>query len=457
VVVSNARGLLGCTAKALACTVLLTPAPPAAADRRDAARDANGAGGALSNLIERYGCETGVPDRVGKSQRSMTRLEAAALLHACLEQVTEGSDELDAGGDALEASQFSTTTRLRGEASVMLTGSPDFNSPRRTTDGSRPAPPNQTSVNNDLRLILDTSFTGTDLLRIRLRSGNFSRLPFREGVFTLARSSGSEDRLRVDRFFYQFPTSESLRITAGPLVRNTDILSIFPSAYRSEVLDYFSLAGASGTYNKASGAGIGLSWRQPQDLTSASLTLDASIVANKGFADSSIGVDNSESGLNALTQLGYVDTNWGLALSYRYGSQNSRLADANFNTTVPAGAYTNSLAVAGYWTPSERSWIPSISLGFGYNWTISALDDSQSWMAGLQWDDVIWAGNALGFAVGQPPFTGSTNNGMLYEVFCRVRLSDRITLTPALFYGSSVATNGGNDAWGGMLQTTFRF
>ncbi|MGB5134543.1 MAG: iron uptake porin [Prochlorococcaceae cyanobacterium] len=454
---SNTRGHLGCTAIALACTVLLTPAPPAAADQRDAARHVNWTGRALSNLIEHYGCETGVPDGVRKSQRSMTRFEAAALLHACLEDVTEVNDDLEARRDELEASQFSTTTRLRGEASVMLNGSPDFNSPRRKTDGSRPASPNQTSVNNDLRLILDTSVTGSDLLRIRLRSGNFSRLPFREGVFTLDRSSGSEDRIRIDRFFYRFSASDDLQVTVGALVRNNDILSFFPSSYRSEVLDYFSLAGASGTYNKATGAGIGLSWRQPQEATSASLTLDASIVANKGFADSSIGVDNRESGLNALAQLGYSDTNWGLALSYRYGSQNSRLADANFNATVPAGAYTNSLAIAGYWSPSQSSWTPSISLGYGYNWTISALDDSQSWMAGLQWDDVIWAGNTIGFAMGQPPFTGSANNGMLYELFCRVRLSDRITLTPALFYGSSVATNGGNDAWGGMLQTTFRF
>ncbi|MFM9109307.1 MAG: iron uptake porin, partial [Prochlorococcaceae cyanobacterium] len=49
---------------------------------------------ALSNLIERYGCVAGYPDGTFKGGQAMTRYEAAALLNACLDRVTEVTDEL---------------------------------------------------------------------------------------------------------------------------------------------------------------------------------------------------------------------------------------------------------------------------------------------------------------------------------------------------------------------------
>ncbi|MEB3275761.1 MAG: iron uptake porin, partial [Cyanobacteriota bacterium] len=49
---------------------------------------------ALSNLIERYGCVAGYPNGTYKGGQAMTRFEAAALLNACLDRVTEVTDEL---------------------------------------------------------------------------------------------------------------------------------------------------------------------------------------------------------------------------------------------------------------------------------------------------------------------------------------------------------------------------
>lgn len=353
---------------------------------------------------------------------------------------------------ALEAQRFSPTTRLRGESSTILSGSPDFRTP-----SGQPGSADATTASYDLRLVLDTSFDGQDLLRVRLRAGNAALLPFRTGVFNLNKSSGTLDSLRVDRAFYRFPVGERFVAHVGALVRNNDMLSFFPSAYRSEVLDSFNLAGTTGTYNKATGAGVGLSWRQPSVAGRPGFTLDGSLVANDGFADSSRGVSTSGSGLNGLTQLGYRGRNWGMAVAYRYGSQNSSLADANFRARVPDGAYSNSVSIAGYWSPQESGWLPSISLGYGYNTGTGGVRDSQSWMVGLQWDDLLWSGNAAGAAVGQPPFTGSGNKGVLLEAFLRLRLSDQIHLTQGLFYGSSVASNSGNDAWGGLIQATFKF
>ena len=90
---------------------------------------------ALSNLIERYGCVAGYPNGTYRGNRAMTRFEAAALLNACLDRVTEVTyelkrlmkefekelaivkgrvDGLEARVGELEATQFSTTTKLRG-------------------------------------------------------------------------------------------------------------------------------------------------------------------------------------------------------------------------------------------------------------------------------------------------------------------------------------------------------
>merc|ERR1711871_427877 len=101
---------------------------------------------ALSNLIERYGCVAGYPNGTYRGNRAMTRFEAAALLNACLDRVTEVTDELkrlmkefekelaivkgrvdglEARVCELEATQFSTTTKLKGQATFVV-GSNSF-------------------------------------------------------------------------------------------------------------------------------------------------------------------------------------------------------------------------------------------------------------------------------------------------------------------------------------------
>ena len=96
---------------------------------------------ALSNLVEKYGCVAGYPNGTYKGGQAMTRYEAAALLNACLDRVTEVTDELqrlmeefkaelatlrgrvdglEKKVGKLEAQQFSTTTKLRGEVSMII-------------------------------------------------------------------------------------------------------------------------------------------------------------------------------------------------------------------------------------------------------------------------------------------------------------------------------------------------
>lgn len=96
---------------------------------------------ALSTLVSRYGCVAGFPDGTFQGGRPLSRYEAAALLNACLDRVSEVTDELkrlmrefeaelallrgrvdglEARVGELEALQFSTTTRLMGVTAMYI-------------------------------------------------------------------------------------------------------------------------------------------------------------------------------------------------------------------------------------------------------------------------------------------------------------------------------------------------
>jgi len=274
---------------------------------------------ALSNLIERYGCVAGYPNGTFKGGQAMTRYEAAALLNACLDRISEVTDELkrlmkefekelavlkgrvdglEAKVGELEANQFSTTTKLKGVATFVL-GANSFGGNARfptTTLTTRPKGginrsrvypqgtkiadyarqvEGATTFNYDVRLNFDTSFTGKDLLRTTLRAGNFAQsafgnsslvglnqleVAFQEDCGTGAVDCG--DVVAVNRLFYQFPIGKNFTATIGGRVRQDDMLAMWPSAYPADtVLDIFTYAGAPGAYNLNLGAGAGLWWK----------------------------------------------------------------------------------------------------------------------------------------------------------------------------------------------------
>ncbi|MEO1186897.1 MAG: iron uptake porin, partial [Cyanobacteria bacterium J06636_27] len=153
---------------------------------------------ALRNLVERYSCISGYPNQTFRGNRAMTRYEFAAGLNACLNQIqtiiqsnsnnlvtqedlntlqrlqSEFSaeiatlrgrvDDLEARSAALETNQFSTTTKLRGVAVFSLNSA--FGDEK--ADGSGEDIEDNFVFNNRMRLNFDTSFTGKDLLKLRL-------------------------------------------------------------------------------------------------------------------------------------------------------------------------------------------------------------------------------------------------------------------------------------------------
>jgi hypothetical protein len=438
--------------------------------------------GALSTLVERYGCVAGYPNGTFGGGKAMTRYEAAALLNACLDRVTEVTDELtrllkefsaeltvlsgrvdkaEARIGQLEATQFSTTTKLRGEANFVLGG----------VSGAKLADTAKTDVGNtafnyDLRLNFDTSFTGKDLLRTRLRSGNFSSQPFgsSSSLFKLDKAESYANQVNLDRLYYSFPAlTKGVTLTAGALVRNTEMAWI-PTAYKSDILDFFAVAGAPGVYNKATGAGFGVQYAQPGK---KGFVAAVNYVAQSG-SDSTKGEFDASGGLNTLAQIGYRAPQYGIAFGYRNGTEGTRVRTFNGvagnGGTLAANQTSNGYALNAYWQPKKSGIIPSVSAAYGWNYvsgpaTPNAATNSQTWMAGVQWSDVFAKGNAAGFAIGAPGNAeGLSKDALMWETFYRYKVSDNISVTPAIFYVSNnQAFNGASSNYGGVIQTKFTF
>jgi len=486
---------------------------------------------ALSNLIERYGCVAGYPNGTFRGSRAMTRYEAAALLNACLDRITEVTDELkrlmkefekelavlkgrvdglEAKVAELEATQFSTTTKLKGIATFVL-GANSFGGSNEGITNAARALEGATSFAYDVRLIFDTSFTGKDLLRTTLRAGNFGDsawggagtvggnganlgLNALEVAFQENCGTGVDcgDVVAINRLFYQFPVGDKVTVTFGGRVRQDDMLAMWPSVYPADtVLDVFTYAGAPGTYSLNLGAGAGV-WYEDNgfsfSINYVAANGDVGSPVSRYDADGNqlgggIGTDASNETFTA--QIGYAGSNWGAAVAYNYG--NGVGPASGTPAAVLEGTYSgsnNSVAVSAYWQPSQSGWMPSISAGWGITGYSSGDDafnfdgaTANSWYVGLQWDDAFIKGNALGMAVGQPTFITSTgrdnvsaqDGNWAWEWWYKFQVTDNISVTPALYYLSNPLGQLGFDLngrtntsapltnFGGIIKTTFKF
>ncbi|EHA59079.1 S-layer domain-containing protein, partial [Synechococcus sp. WH 8016] len=337
---------------------------------------------ALSNLIERYGCVAGYPNGTYRGNRAMTRYEAAALLNACLDRVTEVTDELkrlmkefekelailkgrvdglEARVGELEATQFSTTTKLKGVATFVI-GANSFGGNAEQVDGQKradaaAAQSGAVSFNYDLQITLDTSFTGKDLFRTMLRAGNFGNSAFGgdgyvglDALEIAFEEPSGADSLGVERIYYQFPIGAGFTATVGAYVQQDDMLAVWPSAYPADtVLDFFTYAGAPATYNSALGAGGGLWWQSNDFIISANYLSTNGAFSNPGNASDGLfddtcgagtgGLATDCAGSNGTVQIAYAPENWGLAAAYNYTSKNAGTLYAG-NGTPLANSFT---------------------------------------------------------------------------------------------------------------------
>ena len=471
---------------------------------------------ALQSLVERYGCIAGYPDGTYKGRRAMSRYEFAAGLNACLDRVSEliaaatadlatredlatlqklqdefsaelatlrgRVDALEARTAELEANQFSTTTKLVGEVVFALGGA-------LTGDEIEVRGEDVEEVlafGSRTRLNFETSFTGRDLLRVRLQADGFGALSESstftpEGDFFFAGDTSND--LVVDALFYAFPMGDR---TEAIFVTNAGASDDFAPTLNA--LDGDGGLGALTTFGTRApiflfmdGAGFGISHEFNDWLTLGAgyLAADAGNPADGG------GLFNGSYG--AMGQLTISPTdNFQFGLTYinsyntDIGSGSNRANFIGFTETLfddPVPTINNSYGVTMSWEVSDR-----VVLGGWVGYTAGrVLDDADgqiergdynlwNWAATLALPDLGKEGNLGGLIVGMEPKVTRSSVGLPgirdedestsihIEVFYQHRVNDYITITPAVIWLTAPDHDSDNgDIVIGAIRTTFEF
>jgi Carbohydrate-selective porin, OprB family/S-layer homology domain len=477
---------------------------------------------ALQSLVERYGCIAGYPNSTYRGNRALTRYEFAAGLNACLDRVNEliatatadlvskqdlatlqrlqeefsaelatlrgRVDAVEARTAELEANQFSTTTKLVGEAIFNVSQAfGDTAADQDADPNNNPDLESNTVFSNRVRLNLYSSFTGTDQLQIRLNSGNIINNSGQTG--TLMSRLGFEENtgnsVEIDKVNYAFNFGEAIRVkvdvTGAELYENVNNFNPdFASSGRGAISRYgrFSPIYRQG----ADGAGLTVTFNPKGaiSLSAAYLSNDANSPTTSGVdPDLNNGLFNGDSTIfGQLTFQPSQALNVGLtyARSYQedpnvFGSTGSFLANDPFGG---GRTESNHYGVQANFRPSSKFTIGGWA-GFSNVEARTGAAAGQSadvfyWAATLGLKDFGREGSLLGLIFGQSPRVTSSefapggveqedpDTSYHAEALYRLKVSDNISVTPGLLVIFNPDHNDANDTvYVGTLRTTFSF
>lgn len=386
-------------------------------------------------------------------------------------------------------------------------------------EGPLPALPEAATFNFDVRLNLDTSFRGDDLLRVQLRGTNFQEGPWGKPptlLSTLSTSFGGQPdgRVSIQRAYYRLPLSPTLSVTAGARLDQGDLLPLFPSSQAPDrILTLFQFNGAVGAYSLTTGWGGGLSWRQRPKGQPGLVAGVAYVQSDSPLpSDRPDALERPPQASSTSLQLGYLGRGWGLTGLYTRNGQGTLVGGTQLQLQLnPAHAsgqrgWSDAYGLTLHWQPTGSRWWPAVLVGGGFNrFTYPAQSgpfgrqpaaqaESVSWSAQLAWPKVPWPNTTLSVGVGQAPFVtradasllarrapaalspqgrylGGDDDGLAMELFLHTRLSDHLSITPALIWlqqprglltpsrhGGLFSPGGGVlNGLGLLVQTTFRF
>jgi len=443
---------------------------------------------ALTNLAERHGCAVAAPSG------PMTRYEAAALLDKCLGTVAQVNDEerrllgefsaelavikgrvdgLEARVGEFEAGQFSSTTKLTGKT-VFVVGAVDRDWPN--ISGRAIADDDAVTFSFSQQINLNTSFNGKDLLYTRIKTGNSPSSTWGTKTYnTYLVSHNANDYYKVDKLWYTFPVGESFKVWVGPKIENYYMLASAPSIYRP-VFKGFALGGNGLTYGASTNGGVGAAWTQQVDdrsqprfaVSMSHVSGDANnpdASAGGMFADTEDSID--------LIKVEYGSPRWQASIAYAMKDQNKGATDY-FATAAGKSRTgdTEAIALRGWWRPDSdaQGVIPSITVGYDTatiddDGTDGATEEAAQWMVGLMWDDAFIDGNSAGVAFGQRAYATQrvgtsddpADDNFTWEAYYNFKVSDNITVTPAIMQASSPNNGTDDDVFAGLIQTTFKF
>jgi hypothetical protein len=469
---------------------------------------------ALRSLVDRYGCIAGFPNQTYRGSQPLSRYEFAAGLNSCLNQIerliassesvvredldtinrltqefeaelaTLGGriDNIESRTAFLEDNQFSTTTKLEGEAIFAIADTFGGGTEDGGDDDDLESEP---TFSNRVRLNFDSSFFGEDRLRVRLESGNNPDFGDVTGTDSarLGFDADSEGSVVIDDFFYRFPLTERVRAYVG--TNGLDIDDIFNTSNPQLASSGTGALSRFNRYNPlvirgTQGAGVGANI----DVIEDRLSVNALYLTDDGGAvpEEREGLFNGSFSAGGQVVLSPIE-NLELAATYVRSFQTGDQVDLSGSTV--SGAATQPFGEVD--TAADK-----VGLGASYNlgerFVVSGfggyakaqqtealagqdeddLPDGEIWTWGANFSvlDLVKEGSVLSIAGGQvPKFTTDiagidedVDTSYLIEAQYKFPINDNILITPGAYVILNPNHDSGNDEiWAGVLRTTFEF
>ena len=461
---------------------------------------------ALRSLRGRYSCITGFPDSTYRGNRALTRYEFAAGLNSCLNQIerliAEGTnvsseeiatlqklllefeaelatfgvriDSLEKRTAVLEDNQFSTTSKLTGQALFAVnaggfSGDEIVDPSGNTITDSQPEATFLYRTNLDF----DTSFTGTDNLKIRLDTGsngfndNAANVlePNFGSILNYSDSPPRDGEIGIGRLYYNFEPVDNLQIAIGPAMVATDYIDFSqytrPSfrgiSTESLAQNYilFPIEGPSG--------GVYTSWTFKNKFTIRG-TYNAAEAANP-----SENISGMVKGLSTFTSLLYTGEEGDGGLFGDFYQGMVELEYAPVETVAVRLQYSggeifdNRFNVLG--VNAEWQFIPKVAVfgryGYGgYDDTTVGDINPNYWMAGISVLDLLKEGAVLGIAAGQPFIASEIGDDTQtnFEAYYNYPINDFISIAPILQIIGNASNQSSNDTiYTGTIRSVFNF
>lgn len=493
---------------------------------------------ALQSLVERYGCIAGYPDRTFRGNQATSRYEFAAGLNACLDKINEiistgladkvskddlatlqklqeefaaelatlrgRVDALEAKTAKLESQQFSTTTKLFGQAIFGLQGR--FNNSPSIFGVKTPDTGTNLTFGGNVQLSLLTEFTPRSVLLTGISIGNistaatgnsgFNNTFTRLGYESLTGETGNT--VVISDLTYRALVANNFAVIAGPV--GVSPVSVFrgPDRYQSAGQGAISLfAQRNPILNLGSTTGgVGFDW-QIAKRTSLQGVYSAGTPQTATGNGGLFGGNYTLGAQFLFAPVEPVDIALYYLRSYTNNStvpQYGRLLTGVGDDIVAINALGGPLPVNTDAFGSTVNWriTPKLNLGGWVGFTTSTVSgltgsvQTFNWMSYLTFPDLFKDGNLGGIYVGQlPRITGSdlSNNSNVpdylnnpvaltsgaasgsqtaatthVELFYRHRLSNNISITPGLIFLFNTGNRVGSDTVTiGVLRTTFTF
>ncbi len=450
---------------------------------------------AVKALVEKYGVVTGYGDLTFRGNQPLSRDEFVATLNQVLTKIEqlfiagdlgkiredvamirrlqtsygailkgEGdrANTLDLLTGKLEKQQFSTTTRLAAQLVTAL------------SDGSNAT----TTTLARVRFTLDTSFSGSDLLRTELEVGTNSGDAISKSqnrgsnllgtVGFLADGGGLDyvavtNTVQISKLYYRFRPAKTLTLTVGARLNPRDFIDY--NRFANDSLTNFSSSFfmsnpliVQNQVDRPGGAGAALAWKPAE---TSPFTIRALYVATDAEQPNAAVNKGGLFGERLSSRLRYrnqgsveveytVNKNLVTRLQYTAATING--------TAIHAGGFNFEWALNRQFAVFGRLGVGSYN-GFNppLNQTLNLTP--ATWAIGGTARNIGIPGSVAGLAIGMPFIEQDLGNATQtnLEAYYSFNLNDRVSFSPALLMVSNSNNRSVGTTWQWVLRLVYAF